>query len=106
MLLLTNVRSRGIHCHGCEFSADELENLYLHLSRGQHNWPKRLRTDTFTKTAADASFDAVQVYLGNLSTDPLPSEQWKAGPMAVQRRRPNHRSLHAEISGDVRSTGL
>ena len=72
-----NVRSRGIHCHGREFSADEVENLYLHLSRGQHNWPKRLTADTFTTLAADAPFDPVQVYLGNLSSDLLPSEQWE-----------------------------
>ncbi|WP_392346185.1 hypothetical protein [Parasynechococcus sp.] len=31
---MLNVRSRGIHCHGREFSDDEVENLYLHLSRG------------------------------------------------------------------------
>ena len=74
---MLNVRSRGIHCHGREFSADEVENLYLHLSRGQHNWPKRLTADTFTTLAADAPFDPVQVYLGNLSSDLLPSEQWE-----------------------------
>jgi hypothetical protein len=38
-----------------------VDNLYLHLSRGQHNWPKRLTADTFTTLAADAPFDPVLV---------------------------------------------
>ena len=29
-----NVRSRFIHCHGREFTQDEVSNLYLFLSRG------------------------------------------------------------------------
>jgi len=70
------VRSRFIHCHGREFSADEVENLYLHLSRGQHNWPKRLAADTFNTLAGECPFDPVMAYLGNLGADPLPLDHW------------------------------
>ena len=73
---MLNVRSRGIHCHGREFSADEVENLYLHLSRGQHNWPKRLAADTFNTLAGECPFDPVMAYLGNLGADPLPLDHW------------------------------
>ena len=39
---MLNVRSRGIHCRGREFTPDEVSNIYLHLSRGMWNWPKQL----------------------------------------------------------------
>ena len=59
-----NVRSRGVHCRGQEFSAEEIGNLYLFLSRGKWNWPKQLAEDTFNTLARDCPFDPVMVYLG------------------------------------------
>ncbi len=74
---MLNVRSQGIHCKGREFTADEVENLYLYLSRGELNWPKRLTADTFITLGADTPFDPVQIYIGNLKAKPLPNEQWE-----------------------------
>ena len=51
-----NVRSRGVHCRGQEFSAEEIGNLYLFLSRGKWNWPKQLAEDTFNTLARDCPF--------------------------------------------------
>ena len=72
-----NVRSRFIHCHGREFTQDEVSNLYLFLSRGPSSWPKTLAMDTFNTLAGECPFDPVMAYLGNLKAEPLSEENWE-----------------------------
>ena len=67
---MLNVRSRGIHCGGREFTSQEIEHLYLDLSRGPNEWSQRLARDTFLKLGSESEFDPVAVWLQNLRTEP------------------------------------
>ena len=94
-----NVRSRFIHCHGGEFTQDEVSNLYLCLSRDPSIWSKTLAMDTFNTLAGECPFDPVMAYLGNLKAEPpVGNELGAAGPMAVQHRRPHHCALHQQYA--------
>ena len=49
----SSYRLRGIECRGREFTPDEVNNLYLHMSRGKWNWAKQLATDAFITLAGE-----------------------------------------------------
>jgi len=72
-----NVRTRGIECRGREFTPDEVDNLYLHMSRGKWNWSKQLAADAFITLAGECEFDPVMTYLGNLDVEPLAEDKWE-----------------------------
>ena len=72
-----NVRTRGIECRGREFTPDEVDNLYLHMSRGKWNWGKQLAADAFITIAGECEFDPVMAYLGNLNAEPLTDDKWE-----------------------------
>ena len=72
-----NVRTRGIECRGRDFTPDEVDNLYLHMSRGKWNWGKQLAADAFITIAGECEFDPVMAYLGNLDAEPLTDDKWE-----------------------------
>lgn len=74
---MLNVRSRGIHCGGREFTSQEIEHLYLDLSRGPNEWSQRLARDTFLKLGSESEFDPVAVWLHNLRAEPLEDDDWR-----------------------------
>ena len=74
---MLNVRSRGIHCGGREFTSQEIEHLYLDLSRGPNEWSQRLARDTFLKLGSESEFDPVAVWLQNLRAEPLEDDDWR-----------------------------
>ena len=56
---------------------DEVDNLYLHMSRGKWNWAKQLAADSFVTLAGECEFDPVMAYLGNLDAEPLAEDKWE-----------------------------
>ena len=64
----------AVHCRRWEFSAEEIGNLYIHLSREKWSWPDQLAEDTFDTIAGGCPFDRVMAYFVNLKAEPLLEE--------------------------------
>lgn len=72
-----NVRSGEVCTPDRTLSANQIDRLYLELSKPGQEWPKDITADAVIWHASRDPFDPIQEYLEGITADPLPVEQWR-----------------------------
>jgi hypothetical protein len=74
--LRQNVRTGDVMTKAGILSGNQISRLYLQLSNGGETWPKEATADAVMYLAGQNTYDPVAEYLGSITAEPLPLEQW------------------------------
>lgn len=73
-----NIRTNEVWIGEKNFTADEIERMYLDLSTVEEQWPIKPTSDAIWGMAVANKYDPVKDYLDSLEGhSPLPTEQWQ-----------------------------
>jgi hypothetical protein len=74
--LRQNIRTGDVMTDAGILTGNQIGRLYLQLSNSGETWPKEATADAVMYLAGQNTYDPVAEYLGSITAEPLPLEQW------------------------------